>query len=52
MNWVKATIRQVIGRKKETDGIVLGNERLRAEGQREKQRGRAEHQARHGTVHR
>lgn len=49
MSWVKARFRQVMGRKKEADGIALRNERLRAEGELEKQRGREEEQRRHGT---
>lgn len=47
MSWVKARIKQVMGRKKETDGIVLGDERMRAEGQREKEDGRENRQVRH-----
>lgn len=46
MTWVKAMVKQVVGRKKEIDGIVLGNETLRTEGRREKQRGREELQTR------
>ncbi|ARX88337.1 MULTISPECIES: hypothetical protein [Streptomyces] len=38
MGWMKAAFKRVLGRKKEADGIALGDERLRAEGQREKQR--------------
>lgn len=37
MGRMKAMIKQVRGRKKEADGIALRNERLRAEGEREKQ---------------
>lgn len=39
-------VKQVVGRKKEIDGIVLRNETLRTEGRREKQRGREELQNR------
>ncbi|WAL98765.1 hypothetical protein [Streptomyces sp. Je 1-369] len=42
-------IKQVAGRKKEIDGIVLRNETLRAEGRREKQRGREELRALRST---
>ncbi|GAA2251649.1 hypothetical protein GCM10010232_44660 [Streptomyces amakusaensis] len=45
MGWVKAKLRQVKGRKKEADGIALHNERLRAEGLREKESGRSEEAA-------
>ncbi|MEU6676302.1 hypothetical protein [Streptomyces sp. NPDC046853] len=49
MTWMKAKIKQAMGRKKETDGIALSNERLRAEGEREKQRGREQQHARRGA---
>ncbi|WP_367046202.1 hypothetical protein [Streptomyces sp. Je 1-332] len=49
MTWVKAVIKQIAGRKKEVDGIVLRNETLRAEGRREKQHGRAALHARHSA---
>ncbi|MFH8484928.1 hypothetical protein [Streptomyces longisporoflavus] len=52
MGWVKARFRQARGRMKEADGIVLGNERLRAEGRREQQRSREAYLARHGAGHR
>ncbi|GGZ30003.1 hypothetical protein GCM10010387_24340 [Streptomyces inusitatus] len=45
MGWVKAKLKQVKGRKKEADGIALHNERLRAEGLREKESGRSEEAA-------
>ncbi|MEO3977899.1 hypothetical protein [Streptomyces sp. CAU 1734] len=45
MSWVKAKLKQVKGRKKEADGIALRDERLRAEGVREKQLGREEEAA-------
>lgn len=49
MGRMKAMIKQVRGRKKEADGIALRNERLRAEGEREKQRGREERQPHHSS---
>lgn len=52
MSWVKARFKQVMGRKKETDGIALRNRRLQAEGRFEKQWGRSEERARHSTEHR
>ncbi|MER6914560.1 hypothetical protein ABT354_23045 [Streptomyces sp. NPDC000594] len=45
MGWARAKIKQVMGRKKEADGIALRNERLRKEGEREKQQGREEQAA-------
>ncbi|WJV50535.1 hypothetical protein [Streptomyces flavofungini] len=44
MGRLKAALTRVLGRKKEADGIALGDERLRAEGQRQKQR--PDHEAR------
>lgn len=38
MGWLQAALTRLLGRKKEADGIALGDERLRAEGQRQKQR--------------
>lgn len=49
MTWVKAMIKQIVGRKKEVDGIVLRNEVLRAEGMREKQNGRDALRPRHSA---
>ncbi|MGW7079953.1 hypothetical protein [Streptomyces sp. NPDC054866] len=48
MTWLKAKLTELLGRKKETDGIALRNERLRTEGEHEKQRGHAEAQNRRG----
>ena len=39
MGWIQAGLKRVLGRKKEADGIALGDERLRAEGQRQKRQG-------------
>lgn len=45
MGWTKAKLKQVMGRKKEADGIALRDDRLRAEGERQKRSGREEEAA-------
>ncbi|KUF18956.1 hypothetical protein [Streptomyces silvensis] len=51
MGWLKSALKEVRGRKKETDGIAIHDERLRTEGQREKQLGREEREARRRQRH-
>jgi uncharacterized protein YjbJ (UPF0337 family) len=45
MGWMKSKFKQVRGSKRESDGIALGDARLRAEGRREREEARAEQDA-------